>query len=397
MFYNFDEVIDRKNIRSTKWDFCNEKFGVDKNIDMIPMWVADMDFNSPIEVVEAIKERANVCNYGYSVLQDSFYESVINWFKRRYNLILSKEWIVLTPGVLPGLNIAIQSLTDVGDGIIIQEPVYYPFMEGINNNGRKIVNNQLIENDGKYEVDYEDLENKLKNKENKLMIISNPHNPVGKSFTKEELSKIGKLCVENDVILISDEIHSDLTMKGYKHEVMIDMSEDIKQNSIVMHSASKTFNLAGLQTAYNIIPNEKIRNKFINGLNKNRIFNMNFFGPIATEVAFNKCEYYANQLVDYVDKNMTYMKEFIDENIPSLKMEKSEATYLAWVDFRGLKKDYNEIENFVTHKSHIGVDYGSWFGDSGKGFLRFNIACPRSILEMAMKKLKDSLVVNKYL
>ena len=391
MKHNFDEIINRKNIRSSKWDKCNEKFGVDKNIEMIPMWIADMDFNSPKEVVDVIKERASTGNYGYSPFTDSFYDAIVNWFKKRHNCHIEKEWIVFTPGVIPGFNIVIQNFTKENEGVIIQQPVYYPFMDAINNNNRKIVNNELIETDGYYTINFLDLENKCKDKNNKLMILSNPHNPVGRSWTKEELMTIGKICTENDVLLLSDEIHSDLTMKNYTHTVALNLSEEIKQNCIVEHSSSKTFNLAGLQTAYNIIPNENTRKRFIKGLNANRIFNPNWFGPIALETAFNNCDYYVDELCEYVDSNMDYMKNFIDTNIPKLKMRKSEATYMVWVDFRGTGMSSDEIEHFISHDAHIGVDYGSWFGEAGKGFLRFNLACPREIVEKAMNQLLDAM------
>ena len=390
MRHNFDEIIDRKNIHSSKWDDYNNRLGVDKSVEMIPMWVADMDFNSPKEVVDEIKKRAAVGNYGYIVPPEDFYNSIISWFKKRYDVNVKKDWIVFSPGVLPGLNAAIQSLTNKNDGIIIQEPVYYPFMDGANNNERKIVNNQLINNNGHYEIDFDDLEAKCKDSNNKLMIISNPHNPVGRSWTKEELIKLCKLCCDNDVILISDEIHSDLTMKGHKHEVVLGLSDEISQNSIVMHSASKTFNLAGLQTAYSIIPNENIRNKVAERLKKNRIINMNWFGPFALATAYNNCEYYVDELCEYVYQNMLYMKEFIDSKLPNIKMNISEATYLVWVDFRGTGMSNEQIEHFITHEAHIAVDYGRWFGNGGEGFLRINLACPRKILEKAMDNLLNA-------
>lgn len=390
MSHNFDEIVDRKNIYSSKWDDCNNRLGVDKSVEMIPMWVADMDFNSPKEVVDEIKKRADVGNYGYIVTPEDFYNAIISWFKKRYDVNIKKEWIVFSPGVLPGLNASIQSLTNKNEGIIIQEPVYYPFMDGINNNERKIINNQLINNDDHYEIDFDDLEIKCKDSNNKLMIISNPHNPVGRSWTRDELMKVAKICCENDVILISDEIHSDLTMKGYKHEVVLGLSDEIAQNSIVMHSASKTFNLAGLQTAYSIIPNENLRNKVVDQLKKNRVINMNWFGPCALIAAYNNCEYYVDELCEYVYQNMLYMKELIDSKLPNIKMNISEATYMVWVDFRGTGMSNEQIEHLITNEAHIGVDYGRWFGKAGEGFLRINLACPRKILEQAMGNLLNA-------
>ena len=387
----FDRYIERRGTRSIKWDGCNDKFGVDPSVEMIPMWIADMDFQAPREVIDAVVKKAEEGIYGYSTKPDSFYETIIRWVKARYGWDVKKEWIIFTPGVIPGFTIAIQNFTDPGDGIIVQTPVYYPFMDGIRNNGRRIIENVLKEENGYYTMDFEDLEAKAKDPKNKLMILSNPHNPVGRAWTPEELEKVGNICADNGVVLVSDEIHADLMMKGSSHQAMCALSEKIKQNTITNYAPSKTFNLAGLQTAYAIIPNDEMRKVFNEGLTANRIYNMNWFGPVALEAAYNSCGNYVEALNEYLDSNMDYMKDYLEKNLPQLHMRKPEATYMPWVDFRDTGMTPDEIEHFITHKAHIGVDMGSWFGECGKGFLRFNVACPRSTLEKALDQLKAAL------
>ncbi|RGY97142.1 MalY/PatB family protein [Clostridium sp. AM58-1XD] len=387
----FNRYVERKGTRSIKWDGCNAKFGVDESVEMIPMWIADMDFQAPKEVIDAVKKKAAEGIYGYSTKPDSFYEAIMSWVSRRYHWEVKKEWIIFTPGVIPGFTIAIQNFTEPGDGIIIQTPVYYPFMDGIRNNERRMVENVLKEENGYYTIDFEDLEEKAKDPRNKLMILSNPHNPVGRAWTREELERLGNICADNGVVLVSDEIHADLMMKGVHHQAVCSISEKIKNNTITNYAPSKTFNLAGLQTAYTIIPNDEMRKAFVTGLNANRIFNMNWFGPVAMEAAYNESGNYVEALNEYLDDNMNYMKKYLEENLPMLHMQKPEATYLVWVDFRDTGMNTEQIEHFIAHKAHIGVDMGSWFGSGGDGFLRFNVACPRFILEQAMEQLKRSI------
>ena len=387
----FDYGLDRRNTRSTKWDGCNEKFGVDASVDMIPMWIADMDFRSPQEVAEAVMERAKAGCYGYTTKPDSVYEAVIRWVRERYHWEVKKEWILFTPGVIPGFNIAIQNLTKPGEGVIVQTPVYYPFMEAAKNNGRKLVSNPLIEQDGRWTMDFADLENKVKDPNNKMLILCNPHNPVGRAWTAEELERLGNLCADHGVILISDEIHGDLMMGGSRHQATAALSEKIRDNTITQYAPSKTFNMAGLQTAYTIIPNDQVRAAFIKGLNANRIFNLNWFGSAALEAAYERSGNYVEELCAYMDANMDHMKRFLDARLPELKMEKPEATYMVWVDFRGTGMSTEEIESFIIQKARIGVDMGTWFGEGGAGYLRFNLACPRKILDGALQRLETAL------
>ena len=391
----FDTYVERRGSRSIKWDGCNAKFGVDPSVEMLPMWIADMDFPAPAEVVEATVERAKHGVYGYVINRpDSFVQSIVSWIRRRYGWEVKPEWIVFTPGVIPGFNIAYQMFTDPGDGVIVQTPIYYPFMDGVRNNGRTMVVNQLQENDGYYTMNFEELEQQVKDPANKILIMANPHNPTGRCWTREELEKLGNLCADNDVLLICDEIHADLIMAGAKHCSMGTLPEKIRQNTIFHYAPSKTFNLAGLQTAFAVIPNDAIRAKFEQGQTANRIINMNWFGQVALEVAYDQCEDYVTDLCDYVNANMDYMAAYLEENLPQLKMRKSEGTYMVWVDFRGTGMTTEEIEHFIAHKAHIGVDMGTWFGPGGEGWLRFNLACPRCLVEKAMEMLTQALKNN---
>ena len=386
----FDYPLERRNTRSNKWDGCNAKFGVNPSVEMIPMWIADMDFRSPKEVIDVLHERVDCGCYGYTTKPDSFYDAIISWVERHYHWQVKKEWIVFTPGVIPGFHLAIQQLTRLGDGIIVQPPVYYPFMDGVRDNGRNLVFNPLIEKDGYWTIDFEDLEVKVKAPNNKMLILSNPHNPVGRAWTTNELEHLGNLCADNGVVLISDEIHADLMMSGHKHHAVCAISEKLRQNTITHYAPSKTFNLAGLQTAYAIIPNDEMRASVERGIRANRIFNMNWFGSSALEAAYS-CDSYVKALCEYVTANMDFMYDFIKERLPMLKMAKSEATYMVWVDFRGTGMNTEQIEEFIAAKACIGTDMGTWFGPGGAGYARFNLACPRTLLVKALEQLEAAL------
>ncbi|MBQ6582208.1 MAG: pyridoxal phosphate-dependent aminotransferase [Mogibacterium sp.] len=388
----FDEPIDRIGSGSLKWDNCHARFGLAPEEELLPMWIADMDFRSPVEVTEAIVKRAEAGVYGYTNKPASTLEAVQNWISRRYHWIIEKDWIVSTPGVIPGLHISVQTFSEPGDGVIVQTPVYYPFMEAATVTGRKLAINRLIACDGgDYRIDFQDLEAKVKDPANKVMIFCNPHNPIGKAWSPEDVREVGRLCRENGVLLVSDELHADLMMGGKTHSALCAVSGEAKSCSITYYSPSKTFNLAGLQTAFAIIPNPEIRKRFLAGRDANRIIHFNWFSAAAVESAYTKCDDYVEALCKYIDANMDYMKKFIDERLPMLRMRKSDGTYMVWVDFRGTGMTTEEIEHFIIHKAHIAPDMGSWFGPGGEGFLRFNLACPRSYVEKAMRQLEEAL------
>ena len=383
----FDTYLERRNTRSSKWDGCNARFGVDPSVELLPMWIADMDFRSPTEVVEALAQRVQTQAFGYTTVPDSFYDAILSWVERRYHWKIQKEWIVFTPGVVPAFNVAYQAFTQPGDGIIVPSPSYYPFFDGVRNNGRKVVACPLVEADGYWTLDFDLLERQVKDPDNKVLILSNPHNPTGRCWTAQELERLGTLCAENGVILLSDEIHADLIMEGGCHTCVGTLSQRIVDNTIFHFAPSKTFNLAGLQTAYTVIPNPELRQRFTAAITANRVINMNWFGQVALETAYNRCEGYVDALCRYVSANMDYMADYLKEHLPMLKMRRSEGTYMVWVDFRGTGMTTKEIERFIIHDAHIAVDLGSWFGEGGAGFLRFNLACPRMLVERAMEQL----------
>lgn len=390
----FDQYVERRGTCCVKWDGCNEKFGVDPAVEMLPMWIADMDFRSPDEVVEAVTQRAQLGMFPYVAESGGFREAIVGWVQRRYHWQAEKDWLVFTPGVIPGFTVAYQNFSRPGDGIIVATPVYYPFMDGVKNNGRTLVNCPLVERDGEWLMDFDRLETLVKQPENRILILSNPHNPTGRCWRRAELERIGTLCVDNGVLLISDEIHADLIMNGAEYCSVGTLSDRIRNNAILHYAPSKTFNLASLQTSYAIIPNDELRRKFKEGMAVNRIGNMNWFGQAALEAAYTKCESYVDGLCEYVSANMVYVENYLRENLPQLRMQKSEGTYMVWVDFRGTGMSTEEIEHFITHEAHIAVDMGTWFGEGGEGFLRFNLACPRMLVERAMRQLTEAFAAR---
>ena len=358
------------------------------------MWVADTDFKAPKEVINAIVEKAKFGIYGYPRAKgESFDTAVIDWIFKRHGWRLKKEWIVTTAGVVPAITYAIQALTKVGEGVIIQPPVYYPFKRTIDKNKRKVVENHLrFDHDiNNYQIDFEDLESKIKDGNNKLLILCNPHNPIGRVWSEEDLRRIGELCLNNEVIIFSDEIHSDLIYKGYNHTPISNLDEKFNQNTITAYSASKTFNLAGLQTAAMIIPNEKIRLKYKTQLELNSVGNINIFGTIAMEAAYKHGEEYLRELLKYVQANIDYALEYTEKNLRGVKLIKPQGTYLVWIDFRGTGLTADEIDSLVIEKAKVSADLGRWFGKDGAGFLRFNFACHRSTLVKALEQIKAAI------
>lgn len=390
MSYTFDDVIDRKNTNSIKWEpaVLKKLFGED---DLLSMWVADMDFKCPDPVVEALVKRASHGIYGYSDIDDGYYDAIIQWNKRRNDWHLDKSWIVFTPGVVPAVNYLVQAFCKTGDKVIIQNPVYYPFSSAIVNNGATIVLNPLKETDGDYVMDYEDLEEKAKDPRVKLLILCSPHNPVGRVWRKEELERLGEICIANHVLVVADEIHSDLIMSGHKHTPFAGISEAFANNSITCVAPSKTFNLAGLQVSNIIIPNEQLRNEYQIILENNAIRHPNTFGIVALEAAYTKGEPWLEAVLEYIEGNMDYIKTFVDERLPEIKFKKPEGTYLAWLDFRGLGMDQKALESWMQKELKLALDEGYIFGSGGEGFERINAACPRVLLEEALGRIEQGI------
>lgn len=390
MKYNFDKVLDRENTSSLKWDFTEVVFG---KKDVLPMWVADMDFEAPQPVKDAIKKRASHGAYGYSFKPPSFYEAFIDWVKNRHGWVIRREWMILTPGVVPALNLAVMAFTKPGDKVIVQSPIYPPFFPAIENNGRQLVNNQLRFKNGRYEIDFEDLETKIASGA-RLLIFCSPHNPVGRVWEKEELLKLGELCLKNKVVLVSDEIHADLVFKGHKHTPTATISDDILNNTITCMAPSKTFNLAGLAVSAIIISNQTLFKMFSQSMEGVGIKAINNFGIVGFEAAYRYGKEWLEQLLDYLQGNLEFILKYFEERIPKIQVIKPEGTYLIWLDCRQLGMDTKSLNNFMVKEAKVGLSDGPTFGPGGEGFQRINIACPRSILEDGLKRIEKA--VNSY-
>jgi cystathionine beta-lyase len=387
--WSFDEVIDRSETQSTKWDYYDE--------DLLPLWVADMDFRAPQPIINAIIDRAKHGIFGYSYFHSAYFDAVLDWFKRRYDWEIKKEWLTFTPGVIPAINMAIQSFSNPGDKIIVQNPVYYPFFGAIQNNGRQILFNPLKKIDRRYQMDLDDLKRKIKDARAKILILCSPHNPVGRVWTKDELINIGEICIENEILIISDEIHCDLILPGFTHTNFASISNNFAMNSITCTSLSKTFNLAGLQLSNIIIPNERLRHIFINTIES--VFIPEEFGYLPNDLslvaftaAHQACDEWLNSLLIYLQKNLEFLISFLKKKIPQIEVIKPEGTYLVWLDFRKLGIDLDKLEIFLLNKAKVALDDGSKFGNGGEGFQRINIACPRSTLEKALEKIQNALI-----
>ena len=390
MKYNFDEVINRTDYHSEKWDALENIFGeIPEGI--LSMWVADMEFRSPQPVIEAIKKAADHGIYGYTSRPDSYYQTIIGWMERRYHWKVKKDWLAFGPGVVPALNIIFRAFTQPGDKVIVQPPVYYPFFQGIENNGCHIVNNPLKLYDGKYCMDYDDLEKKIDDPRAKLLILCNPHNPVGRAWHKEELSMLGEICLKHNVLVISDEIHADILFEGVKHNPFAMISSAFALHSITCTAPSKTFNLAGLKTSTIILPNNKHFKIYHNALDALHLDRNNVFGLVALEAAYQHGEEWLEQLLSYLNENLKFLMEYFEEKIQKIKVIKPEGTYLIWLDCRQLGLNVKDLNHFMIQKAKIALDDGFWFGTEGKGFMRMNIACPRSVLEKALKRIEGAV------
>ena len=395
MKYNFDEIIDRTQTESYKWnsDALKEMFGED---GILPFWVADMDFKVAEPIIEALRKRVEHGIYGYSVRPDSYYQAIINWTKRRFGWEIEKEWIEYTPGIVPAVNYLVQALLRPGDKVLIQEPVYYPFKKSVENNGCRVIVNELKYNGDFYEIDFQDFEEKVKDTKVKMFILCSPHNPVSRVWTEEELRKMGDICLANDVMVISDEIHNDLVYSGNKHIMFGSLSEELADISITCTAPSKTFNLAGMQASNVIISNKEVMTKYREQLERNNIGMQNPLSIVAAEAAYNEGEEWLEQLLRYLEGNIDFIKKYLAENLPKARLIKPQATYLGWIDLREYESDGKKLEELVIKEGKVAFDGGTWFGQGGDGFLRINYACPRALLEEGLKRLSKA-VSSKYI
>jgi len=386
MLYDFDTLLPRENTNSVKFDLRKEIFGRE---DVIPMWVADMDFAVPPFVQDAILKRAAHPVYGYSIIPESYNEAVVEWVKRRTAWEIRKEWLRFSPGIVTGLNVVVQALTEPGDKIIIQPPVYFPFFSCVENNGRKLVYNQLVEKDGVYSIDFEDLERKMKDGA-RMLILCNPHNPVSRCWTRDELQWLGAKGLEHKVLIVSDEIHCDLVFEPHHHIPLASLSDEIAQNTITCIAPSKTFNLAGLFTSSIIIPNDSLRRRFM--VAEERIhLSANIFGITAAEAAYRNGEVWLAELMEYLKTNVELVRDFLAVKMPEISVSPAEATYMLWLDFRKLGIEEKELKKLLIEKAGLGFVEGPRFGPGGEGFQRMNVACPRVTLEMALERIPSIL------
>ena len=385
--YDFDTVIDRLPTSSTKWSFRKQRTGVE---DVLPLWIADMDFACPPEVVEAIKTRAAHPIYGYTKKNDGYYDGLIKWMKKRHGWSgIQRDWILSTPGVVNGFINAIQAYSHAGDKVIIQPPVYYPMKNAVLNNGRQLVENPLKLVKGYYEMDYEDLENKIDGR-TKMIILCSPHNPVGRVWKRAELEQLVEICEKKDIVIVSDEIHCDLILGKIKHTCTASISDIAQNRTVTLVAPSKTFNVAGLFNSTAIIPNNKLRDAFQAVTQNNKVEDVNFFGMVAQEAAYTKGEAWLEELLIYLKGNLKYLEKFIKEKIPGLIVYPLEGTYLAWVDCTSLGMDDAALKEFMLKKAKLWLDEGTMFGSSGSMFMRINIACPRSTLKQALERLEKA-------
>jgi cystathionine beta-lyase len=387
MQYDFDKIILRNGTNAIKWDGLDKTFGA---ADILPMWIADMDFEAPQPVIDAVVNRAQHGIYGYTEKPESFYSSISNWMKKRHGWQIDNKWIEVSAGVVPAISLSILSYSEPGDKILLQSPVYYPFFSAIESNNRVIVNNQLIYENHQYTIDFKDLESKLKTGV-KVIILCNPHNPVGRVWSREELEKIGELCIRYNVIIVSDEIHSDLIFGKHTHIPIASISEDLAERTVTCMAPSKTFNIAGLYTSAVIISDDTLRGEFKNTMNRLNAEAKNLFGIIALEAAYTYGEEWLEQALPYLEGNLDFLVDYFITKIPNIKVSKPQGTYLAWLDCKELGMNQKDLVDFFIYEAKVGLNDGAAFGAGGEGFMRLNAACPRSLLEEGLKRIENAV------
>ncbi len=381
--YHFDEIIPREGTDCIKYDARRKIF---KSADLLPLWVADTDFRTPDFIIKAIKKRAEHEIFGYTFKPDSFFRSVQGWMQRRHNWTVKKGWISFSPGVVAGLTLAIEAFSNPGDSVIVQPPVYFPFFSCVKGLGRELLQNPLVIENGRYTFNFKDLRSKIKNN-TRLLLLCNPQNPGGMVWKPEELEELSRICLENDIIIISDEIHSDLVYKGNRHTPVAMVSEEAANNSVILMAPSKTFNIAGLATSVVIIPDKKKYDLYEKKLNTGHLGMGNIFGSVALEAAYNYGDEWLEGLLEYLWDNYLCLETYFKNNLPKVKVMKPEATYLIWLDFREYGMDDNELSNFIVRKAKVGLNNGARFGIEGNGWMRLNTGCPRSVLAEGLERL----------
>ena len=387
MTYNFDEIINRHGTNCLKHDFHLERH---KPEDLLSLWVADMDFKAPIEIRDAMKEVIDHGIFGYTGIKDDYYQAVHSWFLNHFNWDVKQEWMVVTPGVVYALNLAVRAYTKPGDSILIQRPVYYPFSKVIELNDRKLINNSLIYENNSYHIDFEALEAQIIEHDVRMFIFCSPHNPVGRVWTTEELLQLGDLCLKHHVILITDEIHADFTYPGHKHTMIASLSEALAEITVTCTAPSKTFNLAGLQISNIFIPNKTLRDAFCHAFLLSGYSEPNIMGITACKAAYSYGDEWLSQLLVYLKGNIEYMDNYLKTHLPKIKMVETQGTYLVWLDFSAYNLSTHELEDIIVHKAKLWLDGGTMFGPEGTGFQRINVASPRTVIAQAMHQLREA-------
>ena len=401
MKYDFDREINRKGTHAAKWNLIQDLdapsrwhvtdayFGENR---VLPMWVADMDFSAPQPVVDALIRRAQHGIYGYTIRTNSYDRAVVDWMKRRQGWTVQPEWIVSTPGVVPALNWLVRTFTRPGDQVLIQRSGYYPFFKAIENNGARIVSSSLLLDNGRYEVDFDDFAKKAADPATRLFILCSPHNPVGRVWTRAELTRIAEICRQQRVLVVADEIHADLVYQGFTFTPLATISEDAAQNTVICTAPSKTFNLAGLHTSNIIIPNPKLRHQFQQTLDSCGMSKWaDPFGMLACETAYREGETWLDQVMVYIESNLDYLHKFVQSHLAGIRVIRPEGTYLVWLDCRELGLHKRDRKRLMVEKARLFLDSGDMFGPEGNGFERINIACPRSILQEALLRMQRAL------
>ena len=382
MKYDFDKIIPRHGTNSYKWDSMADA-------DVLPMWVADMDFRTAPPIIHALQRRVEHGIFGYTHVPDAYYDAVTSWFSRRHQWQIKPEWLIYTSGVVPAVSAIIKALTVAGDKVLVQTPVYNCFFSSIRNNGCETVSNPLVRTGDTYTIDYEDLERKAADVQVKVMLLCNPHNPAGRVWTKEELTRIGEICIRHHVVVIADEIHGELVFPGHTYTPFASLSEDFRKHSVTCISPSKAFNIAGLQIANIVCADEEMRRKIDKASNINEVCDVNPFGIAATIAAYNEGEEWLSQLLAYLQENYRCMKDFCKEYLPDFPITTLEGTYLMWMDCRTLHKTSKELEQLLLKDAKLRLNEGTMYGAEGEGYLRWNIACPRPLLIKGLKRFRD--------
>ena len=388
MIYDFNKITDRKNTNAIKYDLAVAR---GKPADVLSLWVADMDFPTAPAILEALHKKVNHGIFGYSVPGEDFYDAVKNWQKTEHDFDIARHWVVTTPGVVFAISCAIKAFTREGEAVIIQTPVYYPFKNMILANNRKLVTSSLFEKDGKWHIDFEDFEKKIVENDVKLFILCSPHNPVGRVWSREELTRLSEICLKHNVIVFADEIHNDFVFEPNKHIVFSTISKEAAWNSVISTSASKTFNLAGLQFSVNFIQNPVLKKKFHDERDKTGYDEPSLMGFVATQAAYEHGKDWLTALKKHLVENLDFVRNFVKENLPKVRLIEPEGTYLLWLDFSAYGYSDSELDDLIVNKAKVWLDRGTMFGCEGEGYQRINIATPRPILEEALKRIEKNL------